>query len=300
LPYDEPPCPAEEQTLAYLAGDLSGAERAGAEHHVAVCDACREVAALLVRLTSTEVSPEEAQLLDEIGERTEEAARRLYREKYGDRRRRQAWVKWGALAASVALAAAVGLAIWQSRPGVDSDVGRGMAALHAATHEQRPIELRLTGMDYAPHRELRSANGGARQVYYSRALLEKAVNANPTPEARHALGQALVASGDYDGAVAQLERARDEAPRDAGILSDLGAARAAAGDGAGAEADLTRALDIDPSRPEALFNRAIVRERAGRLSDAAADLHTYLTVDDASPWAAEVRNRLQEIESKTK
>jgi Flp pilus assembly protein TadD len=154
----------------------------------------------------------------------------------------------------------------------------------------------MTGFDYAPYRDVRGGGSDDDLVRVSRELLLDAVRRNPTPEARHALGRALVASGDYAGAIAQLELASAESPSDAGVLTDLAVARAASGDAAGALADLDRALVLDPSSPEALFDRAALVASTGPRDAAREAIERFLARDGDSPWAGEARRMLADLD----
>jgi tetratricopeptide (TPR) repeat protein len=287
-------CASEAETLRYFGDELAGEERERAERHLVDCATCRETIAMLASVMSDDLSPEDARLRDELDARTAEDARRLFRTQ-SVKRTRAVWAYY-AIAASVLLA--VGAVAWIFIPRPNADVARGMETLRAATRERRPTELRVTGLDYAPYREVRGGASDADRIRDSRDLLLDAVARDPSPEARHALARALVASNDYAGAIAQLELAHAEAPSDAGILADLAVARAATGDTAGAIADLDRALATNPRNAEALFNRGVLRARAGQVEGAREDLTNYLALDATSEWAAEARRRLEEIDPK--
>lgn len=71
-------CAREPLTLAYLAGDVTDAERELAEAHLAGCDACRETAALFARLLADE-TPEETLVVAPLARRTARAAREMMR-----------------------------------------------------------------------------------------------------------------------------------------------------------------------------------------------------------------------------
>jgi Flp pilus assembly protein TadD len=284
-------CAAEPETLRYFGGELSGEAHERAELHLVACDTCRETIAMLARATAEDLSPEDARLRDEVAARTADAARQLF-EAQRPARRIPAWVY--AVAASVLILLAVTIVVTVVNPRPDPDVELAMTTLRDATRERRPAELRVTGLDYAPYREVRGA-GGDDRLAVARDLLLEAVAEDPSPEARHALGRALIATRDYAGAGAQLELASAEAPSDAGLLTDLAVARSAAGDAAGAAEALDRALAADSDFAPALFNRGMLAARAGRRDAARADLQRYLTLDGASEWAAEARRRIEEL-----
>ncbi|MBI2857222.1 MAG: tetratricopeptide repeat protein [Chloroflexi bacterium] len=79
------------------------------------------------------------------------------------------------------------------------------------------------------------------------------------------------ASGDYQGAVDDLNyviRNRGEDPQ---LLADRAAARQNAGDTAGAKSDLNRAVAADPNNPDILKQRAEINRALGNKQDAIND-----------------------------
>src|SRR5207249_1630696 len=74
------------------------------------------------------------------------------------------------------------------------------------------------------------------------ARAEKALTGSRTPGALHTLGVASLILGDLDRAIASLERAADQTPPDAEMLSDLAAAYLARGARDNRHQDLERAL----------------------------------------------------------
>jgi tetratricopeptide (TPR) repeat protein len=313
--FDTPPlpCEAEAETYAYAAGEIAPADLGRVERHIAECGACRWTVTAVVRFAKFDESPAEKRALDAIFDHTAQAARALVRNQApADRAAaspRKSW--WDALTAwlrapsmvipiaatlMAILAVGFGWAVLSPRTGGDTDLERGTQTLRAAVRDARPSALRLTGFDYAPYRETRGHASTGSQLAASSAALAAAVAENPTPTARHRLAQALIASGDFDAAVVELERAHSETPNDAAILIDQAVALAAKGDPETALDVLSRVLDREPGRPEALFNRAILHERLGRSGEARADLQRYLAADASSSWAQEARSRLAELE----
>ena len=97
-----------------------------------------------------------------------------------------------------------------------------------------------------------------------------------------ALGAARLAMYQvaYDGLVA-VHEARNVRP-DAVVYYNRGLLREASGNFAGALVDLDMAVQLDPRRPEAYVNRAIARLALGDPAAAIADLDRALTLDPAS------------------
>lgn len=198
-----------------------------------------------------------------------------------------------------------------------SPVERGLVALNSAYRQQRPIEARISRLDYAPFATTRGPGGnkvdetGLRRAELS--LLD-ALNNRPTPAAHHALGKLYLARKQFDLALENLELARKDDPNNALIYADLGAAllekgkseiaapseSTQAGQGlldlARSLEYLNKSLQLDGSLVEALFNRALCHEYMGLTNQAAADWREYLNKDPTSPWAEEARQHLSKLE----
>ena len=104
------------------------------------------------------------------------------------------------------------------------------------------------------------------------AELEHAVELDPElPSARGALGVALDQRGDHAAAITQLERARALDPRDARLLNNLGVAYLRIGDPRAAEVVLREALRLDRA-DEALRsnNLGMALGMQGKFDDALA------------------------------
>ncbi len=114
------------------------------------------------------------------------------------------------------------------------------------------------------------------------ALWGNAVEQAPhKPRARFGLGNALLARGDHEGAIAQYRSAlaavRPDAPvAEAPLQQNLGAALVRSGRPAEALAPLRRALELDPSSADAAVGLAVAALAAGDL--AAAEDAAVLTL----------------------
>lgn len=196
-----------------------------------------------------------------------------------------------------------------------SDLQQGLLALKTAYRLQRPVEARVSGLDYAPGPTRGSTEIRVDALSRERAerFLFYAEKDEPGPESYHALGLFYLTEKKFDQAIQQFKKALELNPNDAQIRSDLGAALLEKGklyklngeDGKSLEAfaesleHLNRALELNPGLLGALFNRALVREYMGLPQAAIEDWRKYLEKDSQSPWADEARQRLKDLESQT-
>ena len=220
--------------------------------------------------------------------------------------------QWAA-AAAVVLVALGGFVLWRlyfSR----NDVDKGLIALNEAYKTKRPVEARVTGLDYAPYSPTRGPNDvNSRELDRSAALLQNAVNEEYSPEALHALGRYYLFKRDFDKAAGEFEEALKAKPNDAMIQSDLGAAlfekgkleRATDQSGrsettlARSLEHLNRALQLNDSLLDARFNRALLYEEMRLTPQALDDWNKYLTLDTNSRWAEEARRRIEELKKRS-
>lgn len=290
-------CQSEQRTLAWFEGRLTGDDAEEAERHVANCSTCRETLAMLAEFATDHLDDRETELLEAVSERTEAAAIALGREGLGGRATSMWFGMSRPLAAAALLAVVAGtvLVVWLVRSSSDESLVRGERLLAQATSSSRPMSLRVSGQAYAPARVTRGVESeNAERLEAARELFAAAVAADPSPAARHALGRALLASGDASRAVIELGAASAASPKDAAILSDLAVARALVDDATGAQADLDRALAIEPHRAEALFNRAVLRARGGDAAGAREDLDRLRMAEPASPWIADAERLVED------
>ncbi|HVQ39170.1 MAG TPA: tetratricopeptide repeat protein, partial [Pyrinomonadaceae bacterium] len=228
-------------------------------------------------------------------------------------------------AASVVLILVAGLGVWRVFF-YQSDVDKGLVALNAAYQDQRPLEARITQLNYAPFVALRGTeppNVNEAERQRAELTLLDALNKAPTPFIRHALGKVYLAKNDFDRAKAQFEEALRSDSNNPLIYADLGAAYLEKGKreiergksdkstletGKGLEdlgrslENLSKALSLRPGLLEALFNRALCNQYLMLLDQAEGDWREYLKLDSTSRWAEEAQKnllRLQEQKSQT-
>ncbi len=221
-----------------------------------------------------------------------------------------------AIAAMLLVAAGISLFVWRSlqRPASQSDLERGLIAFQTAYHDERPVDVRLSSLNYAP---LPNQRGGTPKVdelqrELAESSLQRAAADNPNAAApHHLLGQYYVARREFDKGVRELEAAQKLDPRNAKIDSDLGAALLEQGkiQQSGAERGkefeiygrslqyLEKAIELDPNLLDAYFNRALLLQHMAPGAQAIAAWKQYLEKDSTSPWAKEAQRNLKNIES---
>jgi CHAT domain-containing protein/tetratricopeptide (TPR) repeat protein len=184
--------------------------------------------------------------------------------------------------------------------------------LARAYTQQRTLELRIAGADYAPMRVSRGTEASfisrPEALLKAESLIASQMKFHPSdPSWLQAKAQADVLEGNYDVAIESLRRARELDPHSPALLTDLATAysqRAQQEDrkddfGAAYEY-LSQALKLQPDDPTALFNRAIVAEHLFLYQQALEDWDHYLRVDPSSQWADDARNRSKELREKLK
>jgi CHAT domain-containing protein/Tfp pilus assembly protein PilF len=213
------------------------------------------------------------------------------------------------------LVVGVGFVVWRVF-WYRSDLQQGLLALKTAYRLQRPVEARVSGLDYAPLPNTRGNNEmtvDALSRQRAERFLLYAEKDQPSAESYHALGLFYLTEKKFDEAVEQFRKALELNPNDAYIHSDLAAAILEKGklykfngeDGKSRETfaesleHLNRALTLNPNLLEALFNRALCREYMGLPQAAADDWRQYLEKDSQSRWTDEARQHLKQIESQT-
>jgi CHAT domain-containing protein len=227
-------------------------------------------------------------------------------------------------ASALLLVAAISFGLYQ-RFSHAADLGKAAAALNAAYAEQRPVEVRLSGFDYAPHPitlggEDKDALSGPRGLARDHAakLLLTLVAESPSAEAHHWLGRYYLTQKDYQSAIEQfdaaLKSAGSRAPRARALLhSDFAAAlleRAKFGPAdsptAAAQSDLNackthldEALRLAGNLPEALFNLGLLYQEQQLWPQAKETWEKYLQADPNSNWRADAERNKKLCETKT-
>lgn len=215
------------------------------------------------------------------------------------------------LAAAAVIVIGLAVGIWQILS--PSDVSKGSKTLAYAYRDQRPVEARISGFNYAPAATTlgpyEKVDRAARTL--AATLLLDAVIKHPDAETHHAAGRLFLADRKFDEAIEQFEAALKDRPNDATLQSDTGAAlleRARDQEGskgvpdlrnlAAALEHLDRALDLNPSLLDALFNRALCHEYSYLPKLAGQDWEEYLRRDSQSSWAEEARQHLEVLKQR--
>lgn len=214
-------------------------------------------------------------------------------------------------ALTVLIIAGLGLFTWRQFF-YESDLEKGLVALNEAYRQTRPVEARISTLDYAPFVITRSGDPqqvNSIELKRAQILLSEAEKEQADAESAHALGKLYLLQKEHDKAIEYLQKAVKADTKNAQIYADLGAAYLEKGrlepetgkdpeDLARSLEYLKQALEIDPNLTEALFNRALVHQHQGLYQEAKADWRAYLEKDSSSKWAGEARDNLKLLEDK--
>lgn len=178
----------------------------------------------------------------------------------------------------------------------------GQVAVIAALGSRRLIAPRLTGgFAYAPVEttSLRFSSDERKALYKA----EKALRKEPS---LHAAGVLYLLLGRVREAVSSLERAAEEKPGNAAVLTDLAAAYLVRAESLDQPVDLIGALDAaeravegNPACREALFNRALARQRLSLTNQAVEAWREYLGREKDPGWSGEARSALARLQAST-
>ncbi len=210
------------------------------------------------------------------------------------------------LAVAAAAITIVSLAAWFVWSGGAEE--HTLASLNRAFRVERPLESRISGLDYAPKTDLRGDRlDTVDKIALNRAerlALDAAVE-NEVPARLHSLARIHLAKGEFDQAIQLLERATTASPPNAQTLNDLGTALLEKAKGmddtpgdrtqllASALDNFENAIENDPKLPEPRFNRALSLSAMNLPLQEAKAWEAYLEFDRASKWADEARQRLE-------
>ncbi|HUO85126.1 MAG TPA: hypothetical protein VM534_08435, partial [Thermoanaerobaculia bacterium] len=286
--HDSPPrtgCPPPEELAAMAEGKLDEARASEIRAHLAECENCYET--MSESLLALRALEEEETADDSPGRGFAVAAP----VPISSRRR---WTGF-AIAATVILAAGLaGFLYWRSISPRDP-----IARLAAVAPEERTIEARLSGFDWAPLAPVTRGPEESRdwKLLAEAARIKEEAEKNPTAENLHALGVAHLLLGEWDQAVEELERAVEAGAGDS-ARGDLAGAHLQKGLAEGDPDSLANAYELsfhqgmNPSAPD-LFNRALAAERLGLVRQARDAWEAFLRLEGSSSWAIEARRRLE-------
>lgn len=284
-----------------IAGGVTAPERAYALlEHASSCGHCAALFREAVSDLNEETTAAEGKELASLPSATLEWQRGLVRQITGKAGHepitlRRRWFTIPRLALAAAGVSAVAIAIWvASLPSPLERTGKLLAKAHV---QKRTLQMRMSGMPYAPagegmqRRDERSFLDRPDTLLQAEALIAKHLAHNPSdPQWLQAKGRADLMEGKYQGALESLRRASQLAPKSAEISTDLAIASYQLGDYAGAYEKLGDVLVLKPDDPMALFNRAIVGNELHLYQQVLEDTSRYLRIDPQSKWSDEIRD----------
>jgi tetratricopeptide (TPR) repeat protein len=133
---------------------------------------------------------------------------------------------------------------------------------------------------------------------YDRAIadFDKAITLGGGAETYYNRGLAYYSKKDVDSAIANWNNAVNLAPRDARAYRQRGNAYAVKGDYALAIADYNRAIELEPKDGKTYYNRGLVFRDRDETAKAIADFKTALTLNSDPETEREARARLAELD----
>ena len=314
-------CPSNEELLLLAAGLLPGARAEEMMRHIAGCDHCGPAFRNATEDFAPDMTTEENIVVGRL-----ESAAPLWQQQLANRMssmartgpdsRRDSTSVWAWISGRprFALASALAVTVAAAIIFISFNYLRhpsATALLAQAYTENRTMELRIPGAQYAPVRQQRgSANSTfdrPQALLEANALISRQLKYHPDdPTWLSASARADLLEFRYEPAIDTLRRALNIQPDSPVLLTDLATAyyqRAVATDdrevdyGAAIEY-LSRALSKMPDDPVALFNRAIAQEKLRLYGPAIEDWQHYLKIDPHGPWSDEARQRLKSVQGK--
>ena len=182
-----------------------------------------------------------------------------------------------------------------------------LAALNKAFDKERPVESRITGLNYAPISVTRGGEGqniDLVDLELSRTLALKAVRDSPTADNRHMLGRVFLTERRLDEAIEQFTIATNLSSKSAKIHNDLGIAWFEKGKADGGNlkylgnsiSEFEKAIELNKTLIEAYFNKALCLELMKTPLRAKNAWKEYLKRDASSEWADEAKQKLKSLE----
>ncbi len=188
---------------------------------------------------------------------------------------------------------------------------QSLASLNEAFRMERPIQTRISGLDYAPldnKRGNESKNFDEIALESAKRFAVDSVRKGETAESLHSLSRIYLAEREFEKAETQLEKASKIAPQNAEILNDLGIAflerskKLTEKEGgkqlelqAKALENFEKAIELKPDFAEAIFNKAICLQTLSLPNQTAETWQTFLSLDANSKWSDEARQNLENI-----
>ena len=295
----EPDCPPPSVWYEIAGGSMIPDQAYVYLEHASGCDTCAALLREAVADLNDETTESEINDLASLASASPEWQKRLVLQITGKRPPEpiSPWRRWATIPRIVAVGAgmcAVTALIWVvTRPAPLEQTHKLLASAHA---QRRTLQMRLSGMPYAPagvgmqRRDERSFMDRPDALLQAEAVIAKNLARNPSdPLWLQAKGRADLMEGKYQGALESLRRASQLAPKSVDILTDLAIASFQLGDYAAAYEKLSEALALKPDAPMALFNRAVVSSELHLHHQVLEDSERYLQIDPQSKWSDEMR-----------
>ena len=133
---------------------------------------------------------------------------------------------------------------------------------------------------------------------YDRAIadFDRAITLGGRAESYYNRGLAYYSKENVDAAIANWNDAINLAPRDARAYRQRGNAYSVKGDYALAVADYNRAIELEPKEGKTYYNRGLVFRDRAETAKAIADFKTVLTLNGDPATESEARARLAELD----
>ena len=313
-------CPSATSLLELAAGVLDDKEMEDLLDHASQCDHCGPVLRNAVASLADEVTPEEEGVLNNLrsarGDWQQELSKKLSLQSSPSSQigtTRNPWWRGLAIWPTLGFASAALVLIVASWLSWNSFAAKRPDRLLARAYtERRTLEMRIPGAAYAPMSQTRGADRTQSRMSQPTSLLEaeaaisERLRSRPDdPHWLHAQGRADLLEGNYESALATLEKARQSAPESADASIDLATAYFLRGEDLKRPQDYGAAIDLlggvlalQPNNPVARFNRAIALEQIASYQNAVSDWREFLRLDPNSDWAPEARARLASLEEK--
>jgi tetratricopeptide (TPR) repeat protein len=312
-------CPPDEEWFSVAAGLLPAEQAEKDMQHATTCDHCAPLLGIAIEDFSNELTPEEESLVNGLSSSDSKWQKSFAKQLSVAAQTRtteaNAATQWWKIFASRPrlIYATVGLLLVGAVLGwffIPQPPQRTERLLAKAYTQQRTLELRVPGAQYAPLRVERASN--ASQFKKAPALLEADVlivqnlSKHPTdPFWLAAKARANILDGDYEGAISSLRQVLAATPDSFSARIDYASALYERAEAEDHPVDfstsyqyLSEVLAKTPDDPIALFNRAIVGERIYLYQSAQEDWEHYLRIAPAGEWAAEAKRRLDDLRGK--
>ncbi len=197
------------------------------------------------------------------------------------------------------------LLFWQiSTP----DRPESLLAFNEAFRNSRPIESRITELDYAPFQQTRgneSENFNKEELNRAKLYALEDLKNNRTAENLHIVGKISLAEKNFDEAIDYFQQSLKLSPNNAKLHNDLGTAWLEKGKSnddnlrflAASLEEFNKAIELNKGLKEAYFNKALSLQLMNLPNQTKEAWQEYLKMDDSSDWAKEAKKNLQNLES---